>query len=145
MARGKNHGNWKGGIYTTGGGIIINIGVNGKKNTISRARYVMQQQLGRTLTKEEVVVHLDRNKFNDSPENLVICNTASTASKLISKLIGKRKYKDFPPKELLELLYTKQKLSIREIERTTKINRESIRLMLAEFNIVKRQQGRRFK
>ena len=38
-------------------------------------RYVMMEILGRVLTSEEVVHHLDRDKFNNDPDNLLICAT----------------------------------------------------------------------
>ena len=35
-------------------------------------RVVMEQVLGRKLTKDEVVHHIDENKWNNSPENLQV-------------------------------------------------------------------------
>ena len=41
-------------------------------------RHVMEQLLGRTLESEEQVHHKDRNKRNNSPDNLELCPDAQS-------------------------------------------------------------------
>ena len=40
-------------------------------------RVVAEQTIGRKLRPGEVVHHLDHDKTNNSPENLVVCSSAS--------------------------------------------------------------------
>lgn len=51
--------------------------VNGKR--IDMQRYVMEQILGRKLTKDEIVHHIDGNKLNNDPSNLQIMSRAEHA------------------------------------------------------------------
>lgn len=44
-----------------------------KKGSIWQHRFIMEQKLGRELTSLEEVHHLDNNKTNNSPSNLVLC------------------------------------------------------------------------
>jgi hypothetical protein len=41
-----------------------------KRGYIKRARLVLEEKIGRFLTKQEVTHHIDHNRSNDSPENL---------------------------------------------------------------------------
>lgn len=43
--------------------------------TISYARYLMEQHLGRKLNDDEVVHHIDHDKTNDAIENLEVVNS----------------------------------------------------------------------
>ena len=52
------------------------------KGRILEHKYVMEQHIGRLLTKGEVVHHLDGNKENNVIENLVLCANASMHTKL---------------------------------------------------------------
>lgn len=51
---------------------LVNPSIRNDRKTISYARYVMSVFLGRELTKEETVDHIDEDKTNDSLENLRI-------------------------------------------------------------------------
>ena len=42
------------------------------RSTVSYARYLMSVKLGRFLTDQEEVDHIDNNKTNDDPNNLQI-------------------------------------------------------------------------
>ena len=44
---------------------------------MNTARQVAERKLGRKLLKEEVVHHIDRNKHNNSPENLLVFSNHS--------------------------------------------------------------------
>lgn len=47
--------------------------INANSNGMIREhRYVAEQKLGRLLKPEEVVHHIDENKFNNVPENLIV-------------------------------------------------------------------------
>lgn len=52
--------------------IIILTYEDGTKSTKSYARHLMEEKLGRSLTKEETVDHIDGNSLNDSENNLRI-------------------------------------------------------------------------
>lgn len=62
--------NWKGGITSAKGGYLrvrIEKGVY-----ILQHRLVMEKHLGRKLTKEEVVHHIDGNRINNNIKNLML-------------------------------------------------------------------------
>ncbi|WP_366930937.1 HNH endonuclease [Microcoleus sp. bin38.metabat.b11b12b14.051] len=40
-------------------------------------RVIAEQNLGRSLRQGEIVHHLDEDKTNNSPENLIVCSSAS--------------------------------------------------------------------
>lgn len=44
---------------------------------VSEHILVAEEKIGRFLKKEEVVHHLDKDKLNNDPENLVVCKDAS--------------------------------------------------------------------
>lgn len=52
--------------------VISLIAHNGKRTSVSYARYLMACNLKRYLTKDEHVDHIDNNKLNDVIENLQI-------------------------------------------------------------------------
>ena len=51
-------------------------GVKIKGKKIDEHRYIMEQILGRKLTKDEVVHHIDGNKLNNDPSNLQVMSRA---------------------------------------------------------------------
>lgn len=66
---GENHWNWKGGYVSSAGYKILN--VMGKKGVYEH-RVAAEEMLGRPLTADEVVHHIDGNRLNNSSENLVV-------------------------------------------------------------------------
>jgi hypothetical protein len=52
-----------------------------KRSAMSYARYLMQKELGRSLTKDETVDHIDGNVENDKIENLQILSLADNIRK----------------------------------------------------------------
>lgn len=57
-------------------------------------RLVMEWKLGRRLTSEEVVHHLDEDTLNNHPDNLVLM-TASEHNKLTARNRNKNQYGQF--------------------------------------------------
>lgn len=71
---GNKHHNWNGGIMTREGGrVFIRISKNIYK---ARARMVMEEKIGRRLTKNEIVHHINGDPSDDRVENLMITNRA---------------------------------------------------------------------
>lgn len=65
---GENNPNWRGGKYVHGGYVMI--WIDGKH--VYEHRFVAERKLGRKLKAGEVVHHIDKNKLNNSPENIVV-------------------------------------------------------------------------
>ena len=65
---GENHPNWNGGVWHSEGYIFNR--VNGTYKGVHRL--VMERHIGRKLSDDEIIHHLDGNKTNNSIENLVI-------------------------------------------------------------------------
>lgn len=76
--KGSNNPNWKGGIvnYSRKNGIYRKAvyapdnPMADKNGYVLRSRLIMSQMIGRPLTKDERVHHIDGDKTNDSPSNL---------------------------------------------------------------------------
>ena len=71
------HHNWKGGKHISSNGYIqILVGVGHRlANSCGYApehRLVMEAKLGRAITSDEVVHHIDGNKQNNTPDNLAL-------------------------------------------------------------------------
>lgn len=66
----ENAPHWKGGVYHTQSGYLYIRQEDGKYKAEHRS--IVEEMLGRKLTCDEVVHHLDENKQNNSIENLVV-------------------------------------------------------------------------
>ena len=73
------------GPYTRKDGRMHVVVVNDDKTkqTISYPKYLMQQHLGRTLSKDETVDHIDGNIFNNDISNFQILSRADNARKSV--------------------------------------------------------------
>lgn len=63
---------WKGGRWVSNRGHIEVYVEGAKKNHMEEHRLVASRALGRTLAHDEIVIHIDRNRANNSPENLCL-------------------------------------------------------------------------
>lgn len=61
--------NWKY-VYESGDGYLVNC--SDRNNRYHIHRRVMEEKLGRKLTSNEIVHHIDGNKLNNDPSNLII-------------------------------------------------------------------------
>jgi hypothetical protein len=66
---GESHRAWKTGIIIRKNGYRC-IRVNGAY--MYEHRYVVERQLGRKLLRSEIVHHIDHNRLNNDPSNLVV-------------------------------------------------------------------------
>jgi len=77
---GKDHPNWKGGEYLNGRRIYV-LG-RGMQRV---SRLVMEEKLGRRLTSDEIVHHINMNPMDDSPENLFLFPSRSEHTRFHNK------------------------------------------------------------
>ena len=77
LNRGPNHKDWKGGRFKTPSGYIHIYAGNNKH----RDEHVLiaEKHLGRKLSKEMAVHHIDGNKSNNKKGNLLICTKSYNA------------------------------------------------------------------
>jgi len=73
---GVNAPNWKGGMSLMRNG-YLQIRLNGKRKYLHRI--VAEQTIGRELKVTEQVHHIDHDKLNNSPDNLVVLSPAQHA------------------------------------------------------------------
>ena len=66
---GEDHHNWKGGHLSRSGYRIVSRPGN---NKIYEHRLIAEQMIGRPLAPDEVVHHIDANRSNNDPSNLVV-------------------------------------------------------------------------
>ena len=69
--------NWRGGrLVASNGYVLIRVGVNHPLADVRGYAYehriVAQEKLGRPLLKGEIIHHIDRNKQNNHPDNLLV-------------------------------------------------------------------------
>lgn len=71
---GPNNPRWKGGRQIISGYVYVYAPdhPNAKRHRIQEHRLVMEQELGRYLEPDEVVHHIDSNRQNNDPDNLVV-------------------------------------------------------------------------
>jgi len=82
---GENNPNWNGGKRTSMGYVLIYKPEHpnrGKYPYIQEHRLVMEKLLGRYLTKEERVHHINYKKDDNRIENLYLCKTKSEHQKI---------------------------------------------------------------
>jgi hypothetical protein len=84
--RGENHHAWKGGRYIDKDGYIRIAYPNhpfcAANGSICEHRLIMEGVLGRYLTDSEVVHHIDGDKQNNDPKNLMLLNSRSEHMRL---------------------------------------------------------------
>lgn len=78
---GKNHPNFRTGeCHNKRGSVTIETTRNGIKTRIIKHRLIMEKHIGRKLTRDEIVHHIDGNPFNNHITNLSIVSRAKHAS-----------------------------------------------------------------
>ena len=75
---GDKNGFWKGGIIKEDG--YIRIRRNNKY--IAEHRLLMEEKIGRTLDKNEIVHHIDGDRANNNINNLILCKSISEHRKI---------------------------------------------------------------
>lgn len=74
---------------------IIKVFPNGERKTQSYPRYIMEQQLGRSLSSLEEVDHVDDNFANDAISNYQLLTPTQNRQKEMSREHRKAKWKTF--------------------------------------------------
>lgn len=64
--------------------------------TVYLHRIIAEQTLGRKLKPGEVVHHLDEDKTNNSPENLVVCSSTSVHKRYHTQSVRQKLEADQP-------------------------------------------------
>ena len=73
--RGRFHPNWNGGVIYRGGYCFLyapNHHLSGSGSYAAEHRMVMEEVIGRELSRSEIVRHKDGNKQNNEPSNLEV-------------------------------------------------------------------------
>lgn len=88
--KGKNNPAYNGGRYFDSNGYVVLFMPDhpncGAKKTVLEHRFIMECELGRYLEKEECVHHIDGNKANNNPDNLMLFKNNSEHIKYHKKL-----------------------------------------------------------
>ena len=75
LKSGGNNGMWKGGISKSGEGyikLLVPSHPNNQQGYVQEHRLIMEKKLGRYLTKNEIVHHINHNKKDNRIENLLL-------------------------------------------------------------------------
>lgn len=131
---GSGHPEWKGGIRIVGGYRYIYSPDHPNKtkgDAVAEHRLVMEEKIGRYLERHEVVHHIDGNRTNNSPDNLVLF--ARNSDHLRHELTGKcpkwtpegkqrlldnaKKGKYFPPESIKRLSEMAKKMNLSRIRK----------------------------
>ena len=99
---GSSHYNWKGGIFKTKDGYLeqtvdknspyleMAIKTNRKKKPVLQHRLIMAEHLGRCLTEDELVHHLNGIRDDNRRENLVIVKSTKHSGNTLNSILMER-------------------------------------------------------
>lgn len=74
---GEDHPSWKGGKAMSNGYVMVFVGIaEGKRKSVAEHRLVMEDYLGRSLSSDEIVHHINEIKGDNRIENLQIMTRA---------------------------------------------------------------------
>ena len=78
LVRGENHASWKGGEYVDKWGYhrVYAPGTGRTFPYANKHTLVMEEKLGRRIERNEVVHHIDGDKLNNDPDNLIVVTRA---------------------------------------------------------------------
>ena len=147
----ENHGMWKGGKTTDKAGyILLHMPDHPDANCagyVREHRYVMEQHLGRRLTKQEVVHHIDDDVSNNDISNLELFeNNASHLAGTLKRKCpkwtedGKRRIREatvfvFPESVDIVSLYVDQHMSPRAIGKIVGCSEEPVKNQLRKAGV----------
>jgi hypothetical protein len=118
LNKGNKNPNWKGGRFVDGDGYILIYIENhpySRGNFILEHRFIMEQHIGRYLTKDEVVHHINGIKDDNRIENLELMTNSSHVSAHAKELYDKSKFSTSGFCWILNIKTNKSKMVKREL------------------------------
>jgi len=114
----EQHPNWRGGKSTDGNYVLIkcpNHPHSNKRGYVKESRLIVEKALGRYLKAGEIPHHINGNKKDNRPQNLLICKISD--HRLFHYLLEKSwgKVPNYRIKEWLEEMYWGNQLSTVDI------------------------------
>lgn len=134
---GKNNGNWKGGRLIKGGYVLIYCPEHPfakNKGYVFEHRLVMEKKLGRYLTKEEIIHHINGIKDDNREENLELCKDTGKHRIVHNKLRTGEHRIELPEEEIIKMW--NNKCTINEIALWFNVDWTTIRRRVKQLGLV---------
>ena len=145
---GRNQGaknpRWKGGRRKRKDGYVLVYAPGhpfAARNFVLEHRLVMEAHLGRYLTPDELVHHVNEKKDDNRLENLELTTHAEHARHHFTGCRFPDRWKPKHPKEAFVDLYVRQQLLLREVAEKLSISYGSVRYHLEHYGIAIRGKG----
>ena len=132
----EDHSNWKGGIREVDGYIYVLCKEHPfapEKGLIAQHRLIMEEHLGRFLTRKEVIHHVNGIKNDNRIENLTLCKNNVDHQKHHKRYF-------YVKKEWLEKEYNQNKKSIAQIAKEAGFSYAVVYDRLSRYNIKRRNR-----